>query len=261
MITFVKYHGTGNDFILIDDRKTMHQLSAEQIKSLCDRHFGIGADGLIQIRNKKDYDFEMLYYNSDGQVGSMCGNGGRCAVAFSHSLGLIKENATFLAFDGNHRAKVVSQNPYIVKLEMKDVTKIEKTGEAIVMNTGSPHYTTFVEDLKELDVFNEGRKIRYSARYKIDGTNVNFVEQKNGLLFVRTYERGVEDETLSCGTGVTASVLSAAFLNKIDSNKYNVITPGGDLVVYYNKDQNGFSDIWLEGKAQAVFYGEIIQDN
>ena len=261
MISFVKYHGTGNDFILIDDRQTLHELSAETIRKMCDRHFGIGADGLIQLRNKKGYDFEMLYYNSDGLTGSMCGNGGRCATAFAHSLGLINDRSKFIAFDGPHESKIVSFNPYVISLHMNDVQNIENNSDFIYMNTGSPHYISFIDSVGNLDVVKEGRKIRYNSRFNQEGTNVNFIQEKDGALHVRTYERGVEDETLSCGTGVTASVLAAAFAGRNISSGCTVFTPGGKLTVYFKKTESGFTDIWLEGNAEMVFAGELKLEN
>ena len=257
MITFVKYHGTGNDFILIDDRYSLQSLSSEVIRKLCDRHFGIGADGLIQLRNKDGFDFEMLYYNSDGLKGSMCGNGGRCITAFAHSLGIIKEKAIFSAFDGTHEAKIISGNPYIVSLHMNDVTEIEDNSEFIYLDTGSPHVVIYVEDVKAIDVIGPGREIRYNKRFKEAGTNVNFVQEVNGDIYVRTYERGVEDETLSCGTGVTAAVIASSFSERNISSGCNVFTPGGKLKVYFEIEGNRYSKIWLEGKAEKVFNGEV----
>lgn len=257
MIAFVKYHGTGNDFIIIDDRQTRYDLKAGTIRKMCDRHFGIGADGLIQLRNKEGYDFEMLYFNSDGSPGSMCGNGGRCVAAYSHSLGLTGNIIRFTAFDGLHEAKIVSLNPYVVRLHMNDVEQIENSQEFIFMNTGSPHYISFMENIHDLDILKEGRKIRYNERFINEGVNVNFVSVKNGVLHVRTYERGVEDETLSCGTGVTASVLAADYSGKNITSGCIVHTPGGELSVYFKKEGLKFSDIWLEGKAEMVFEGTM----
>jgi diaminopimelate epimerase len=257
MMTFTKYHGTGNDFILIDDRITKLNISPENIKKLCNRHFGIGADGMILIRNKMGYDFEMLYYNSDGLPGSMCGNGGRCSVAFAHTLGIIKDKTVFVAFDGVHEAVIISAEPYVVKLHMNDVREIEKGTDFYFLDTGSPHYITFRSDLDSLNVLAEGRTIRYNKRFNVEGTNVNFVVIKNNELLIRTYERGVEDETLSCGTGVTASVLAASIHSNTISSGCKVHTPGGILNVHFKKSGNGFTDIWLEGEATKVFEGQI----
>ncbi len=257
MIPFQKYHGTGNDFILIDDRKSQMQWGVNQVKELCDRHFGIGADGLILIREKGGYDFEMLYYNSDGNIGSMCGNGGRCAVAFANTIGIAQTDKGFYAFDGPHKALVISRNPYLIRLQMSDVFNVETGKDFIFMNTGSPHYTVFVNDVKNIDIVAKGREVRYNERFKDVGTNINFVEKRENDLFVRTYERGVEDETLSCGTGVTAAALSASVLGYQLGNESELETPGGRLRVYYKRRQDGFEDVWLEGPAQMVFEGII----
>ena len=213
---------------------------------------------MILIRTKKDFDFEMAYFNSDGMPGSLCGNGGRCAVAFAHSLGIIKEHTSFIAFDGEHKANIIQTNPYIVKLQMKDVDQIETNATFTFLDTGSPHYISFRDNIDSIDIVNEGRKIRYNDRFKKDGTNVNFVEIKEGELYIRTYERGVENETLSCGTGITAAVLAASFTGKINSDSCLVNTPGGKLTVFFKKNGDRFSDIWLEGPASMVFKGELI---
>jgi diaminopimelate epimerase len=255
MTTFAKYHGTGNDFILIDDRESTLQFSAEQIQQMCHRHFGIGADGLILIRNDGKNDFRMDYYNSDGQIGSMCGNGGRCAVAFASALGLINSSCIFSAFDGNHRAEVVSIVPFVVRLEMKDVSKIEAGDGFLFLNTGSPLYIQFRECVDKIDIVTEGRRIRNSERFKSDGVNVNFVETNQNSIYLRTYERGVENETLSCGTGITASVLAAAFSGYVNSSPCDVETPGGNLKVHFQREGDGFKDIWLEGQVEFVFTG------
>jgi diaminopimelate epimerase len=257
MMHFVKYHGTGNDFIIVDDRITRMDLNKDEIKFLCDRHFGIGADGLILMREKDGFDFEMLYYNSDGLPGSMCGNGGRCSVAFAHSLKLVNNRADFIAFDGPHEALINSVNPYEIKLHMSDVDSVEKKDDFIYMNTGSPHYVTFINDLEKLDIVSEGRKIRFNERFKKEGTNVNFVRIDGDRLHIRTYERGVEDETLSCGTGVTASVLGASLISENIKSGCKVQTPGGILRVYFINKEMHFSEVWLEGGVTEVFRGEI----
>lgn len=259
-IQFYKYHGTGNDFIMIDDRLNKLTPSVEEVQLLCDRHFGIGGDGLIRIVKKDGFDFEMIYYNSDGNLGSMCGNGGRCAVAFAHFLKIINEETNFLAYDGPHEAIVLSDSPMNVKLKMADVLNLYKVKGAITLNTGSPHYVTFVKSVKDLDVVKKGKAIRNSPQYKSEGINVNFVEIEDNFIHVRTYERGVEDETLSCGTGVTAAVLAAVFSGKLKNKDECVVyTPGGKLKVHFSKEGHGFEQIWLEGPAVAAFSGSVLK--
>lgn len=254
--TFYKYQGTGNDFILFDDREqTFNENDEATIARLCDRHFGIGADGVMLLRKENGYDFRMVYFNSDGRPSSMCGNGGRCLSRFAADIGAVTKNEVrFIAVDGPHEAII---GPETVQLKMNDVTKVE-TGEGFYyLNTGSPHYVKFADNVPQLDVFEEGRGVRYNERFRKEGTNVNFVgEEKNGI-YVRTYERGVEDETLSCGTGVTASALAASIKGIAPEKKCNVQTPGGKLTVHYQRTGNSFTDIWLEGPATFVFKGEI----
>jgi diaminopimelate epimerase len=266
---FVKYEGSGNDFIIIDNRnKILRDINALLVRKLCGRKFGIGADGFMLLQNKEGFDFEMIYYNSDGNEGSMCGNGGRCIVAFAHSLGIIKDEIRFWAVDGEHKAQLLTpslregekkRNQLMVNLKMINVNQLEIGEDYLYLNTGSPHFVKFVKDLKNLDVYNEGGKIRYNERFKNSGTNVNFVEEFSDHLFVRTYERGVENETLSCGTGVTASALAWAMKNNLHSvQKCKIHTPGGDLWVKLNRNTTQtFHDIWLEGPATFVFKGEI----
>jgi diaminopimelate epimerase len=255
--TFYKYEGTGNDFILFDDRENSFDTSdIKLISHLCDRRFGIGADGLMLLRNKQGYDFEMVYFNSDGNPSSMCGNGGRCISRFANDIDAVKKNEVhFLAVDGEHVAII---GPETVKLKMNDVNEIETGINFFFLSTGSPHYVKFTSHVAEMDVFGEGKKIRNSERFAKEGTNVNFVMQENGGIFVRTYERGVEDETLSCGTGVTASALAAA-LKGISSSpeKCLVHTRGGNLTVHFKRTENHFTNVWLEGPATFVFKGEI----
>lgn len=258
-ISFAKYHGTGNDFILIDDRENKIQLSKEQIGQLCDRRFGIGADGLIILRKLTGYDFNMIYFNADGNQSSMCGNGGRCITAFAKTLGIINGEAKFHAVDGPHQSFITNESPVIVKLKMSDVSSVENQNDFIFLDTGSPHYVKFVDDITSVDVVAEGKNIRNNERFREKGTNVNFVQTSSGGLVVRTYERGVEDETLSCGTGVTASALAAVIKNKTsgENGVLEVRTPGGKLSVYFEKSVNGFVNIWLEGAAEFVFSGEM----
>jgi diaminopimelate epimerase len=261
-LAFSKYHGTGNDFIIADDRADKIRLSPEHIKQLCDRHFGIGGDGLILIRKHKVSDFEMLYYNSDGQTGSMCGNGGRCAVAFANKNHIGSSKPTFSAFDGLHEAELLSTEPPVVKLKMQDVHKIEINDDFIFLNTGSPHYVCFADDVAAINVVEEGKKIRNSNRFAAEGTNVNFVRITDEGLQMRTYERGVENETLSCGTGVVAAVLASVVSKRLaDTGIWAVSTPGGVLKVHYKKENNTFTDVFLEGPAMEVFSGSIELEN
>ncbi|AYM99336.1 diaminopimelate epimerase [Chryseobacterium sp. 3008163] len=251
---FYKYQGTGNDFVMLDNRSgEWNNLSIKHIQKLCDRRFGIGADGLIKINTAEGVDFEVDYYNSDGSK-SFCGNGARCSVAFAHFLSIFKNNKTvFTAIDGLHEAEIDED---IVKLKMGDVDTINTDGDDSVLDTGSPHYVKYVEDISNFNVFAEGNSIRNSANYQEKGINVNFVENiSDDEIFVRTYERGVEDETYSCGTGVTASALT--FLQKSNLTSIKVKTLGGDLKVYAEKNGNSFQEIWLEGPAKQVFSGKV----
>ncbi len=255
-VNFYKYQGTGNDFIIIDNRKNNVSLSDMQINQLCDQRFGIGADGLMLLENHPSLDFNMKYFNADGKESTMCGNGGRCLVAFAKSISLIDKKTNFNAIDGVHKATINKNNS--ISLQMQDVSYVRLVNTNYFLNTGSPHYVTFRDDIKNIDVYNRGREIRYSAEFSPEGTNVNFVEFQNNKLFVRTYERGVENETLSCGTGVTASAISASIYSDSDKNSYDIITKGGYLNVSFKKqDSNTFSDIWLTGPATFVFNGEI----
>ena len=253
---FHKYQGTGNDFIIIDNRNwSITDLPVEKVKLLCDRRFGIGADGLMLLNPKTGYDFEMKYYNSDGKEGSMCGNGGRCMVQFAYNLGMHKNAYHFIAVDGEHEAEIDGD---IVNLKMKDVNGIREFEGDYILNTGSPHCVKAVSDVMEYDVYNKGMETRYSAEFAKEGINVNFVEEKGpDEIVVRTYERGVEDETLSCGTGVTASAL-VCHHNDAGYNEVTVITKGGKLTVKYDRiDDNTFRNIWLCGPAEKVFEGDV----
>ncbi len=251
-----KYQGTGNDFVLIDNRKQDVLLTKENIKWLCDRRFGIGADGLMLLEFQEGVDFKMVYYNSDGNESSMCGNGGRCITAFAKRLGIIENSAKFMAIDGMHDAKIKDE---FVSLKMNDVKQIETGENYYYLNTGSPHYVKFVDDIDALDVYTEGKNIRYNERFIAEGTNVNFIQKKEQELVVRTYERGVEDETLSCGTGVTAAALVAALTgNSSTKNNCSIKTLGGNLNVTFEKVlENNFYNIWLEGLAVFVFNTSI----
>ncbi len=254
---FFKYQGAGNDFVMLDNRLGDYdKISIKDIRSLCDRKFGIGADGLIVISNRDEYDFEMIYYNADGSS-SFCGNGARCAVSFAQYLGIIDEKAHFLASDGEHNAVYRSG---LVALQMADVREVVRSNEGLVLNTGSPHYILFKDSINEISVLEEGRKIRYSDEFIENGINVNFVEKiDDSRIRVRTYERGVEDETLSCGTGVTAAALVTVMMNKQPGDyTIHVKVEGGELLVKckYLGEQS-FSNIELIGPATKVFKGEI----
>jgi diaminopimelate epimerase len=256
-IVFYKYQGTGNDFILFDNRNLeLPILESSTIKKLCDRRFGIGADGLIILATKEGYDFEMVYYNSDGNQSTMCGNGGRCMVRFAYDLGIHKSTYNFLAIDGAHQAEIDTNN--IVRLKMQDVNSVEEHSSYSILNTGSPHFIKYSNDVRKIDVQKEGHDIRYSDAFENEGVNVNFVENTGQYsIFVRTYERGVEAETLSCGTGVTAAALVSAH-NERGFNVVEVKTMGGDLSVEFTKtgDEN-FTDIYLCGPATFVFKGSV----
>jgi len=256
-IDFVKYHGTGNDFIMINDTSgNTGMLSIKTVSFLCDRRFGIGADGLIILKNHHDADFEMIYYNSDGKEGSMCGNGGRCIVAFAKKAGLISRSARFKSIDGIHEAQIRENG--IISLKMKDITNIEQGKGYYFLDTGSPHYVTFIKGLKNYDVFGEGRKIRNSNRFREEGTNVNFAEDTENGIFVRTYERGVENETLSCGTGVVASAVCYAVEKNLVTDHVEINTRGGNLLVRFDREgKTSFTNIRLEGHATYVFSGTI----
>ncbi len=256
ILNFSKYQGAGNDFIIIDNRTGFfNNEDQDLISRLCDRRFGIGADGLMLVQDKEKFDFEMVYFNSDGFEGTMCGNGGRCIVAFAYNRKIIGDSAKFMAIDGEHDAVVLSPN--YVKLKMGDVHQVETGEDYYFLNTGSPHYVTFRDSLEKFDVYQEGRKIRYNDRFKLEGTNVNFVELRKNALFVRTYERGVEDETYACGTGITASAIAAALKLDVAQSEFNVKALGGDLKVSFSKKSNAFENIWLEGPATPVFDGTI----
>jgi diaminopimelate epimerase len=259
-LKFNKYQGAGNDFILIDNRENVvNELSTATVAQLCDRRFGIGGDGLMLLENLDGYDFKMVYYNADGNEGSMCGNGGRCIVAFAKHLGIITDTTKFLATDGEHYAKISEEGNW-VSLQMIDVANVNRDGDAYVLNTGSPHFVKLTSDLEVKDVYNEGYAIRNNATYKTEGINVNFVEkqQEGNGYFVRTFERGVENETYACGTGVTAVALAMA---KHNHQFGTISTPvkvlGGNLNIRFDYDGEKFSNIFLEGPAELVYQGEI----
>ncbi len=257
-VHFYKYQGAGNDFILVDNREnTINHHNVKLIAHLCNRRFGIGGDGIMFLQNKAGYDFEMVYYNADGQPSSMCGNGGRCIVAFAKFLGIIKNETDFLAVDGPHHARI-SENGDWVSLQMIDVNEVNKDGDAYVLNTGSPHYITLADNLEHKDVYTEGHAIRNNETYRANGINVNFVEKTDNGYFVRTFERGVEDETYACGTGVTAVALAMAkHHNQTGAIETPIKVLGGDLNIRFNYDGHAFTHIFLEGPAVMVFEGEV----
>ena len=256
-IIFYKYEGTGNDFVMIDNRQnTFPKNNLKLIERLCDRRFGIGADGLILLENDSETNFKMVYYNSDGNESSMCGNGGRCLVAFAKRLNVIQNSATFIATDGLHHATLL-ENEY-VSLQMKDVDEVKIEDSYVFLNTGSPHHVILVEDIENWDVKNNGAKIRYSDLYGKAGSNVNFVKQKTDNHFaIRTYERGVEDETLSCGTGATAVAIAMNAIGKTNSHTIKIDVEGGQLEVSFDKVDDRFVNVFLKGPASFVFKGEI----
>ncbi len=256
-LEFYKYQGTGNDFILIDNRDlSFDKNDYNTISKMCHRKFGIGADGLILLEKSDKADFKMRYFNADGKKGSMCGNGGRCIVHFANFLKIIKDSCVFDAPDGLHKAII---NGNIISLQMSDVEDVELSNSNIFLNTGSPHHITFTDNVSNLDVYNKGRKIRYGAPYFEEGTNVNFVEQLGENTFkMRTYERGVENETLSCGTGATAVAIAVNKLNKTTDNHINLETLGGNLEVFFNKKDKKYTNVFLKGKVEQVFKGEYL---
>lgn len=256
-LDFYKYQGTGNDFVMIDNRSLFFpKANVALIERLCDRRFGIGADGLILLENDADTDFKMVYYNADGNESSMCGNGGRCLVAFAKQLKMIENATTFIATDGMHHATVAPDG--LVSLQMIDVNEIKITPEYAFLNTGSPHHVQRVDDLKNYNIKEKGAAIRYGDLYGKAGSNVNFVSQINENTFaVRTYERGVEDETLACGTGVTAVAIAMNATGITTSNAIQLNVEGGKLEVSFEKSGNQYIHIFLKGPAELVFKGQI----
>ncbi|HLP93574.1 MAG TPA: diaminopimelate epimerase [Saprospiraceae bacterium] len=262
---FWKYQGAGNDFIMVDQRQKqwLTRTDTDRIARLCDRRFGIGADGLILLESKSGFDFEMIYFNADGRESTMCGNGGRCIAAFAHHLGIVGEKCLFHAIDGPHEASIRAETAdnCWVELKMIDVQQVEYDKDAYVLNTGSPHYVQFVSQLDQKDMVREGKAVRYGERFKQEGINVNLIESNpDGTLKIRTYERGVEDETLACGTGVTAAAIAAFIRQKAPLGDFEipVHARGGDLAVRFSAQADGsFSQIWLCGPAVRVFEGTI----
>ncbi len=282
MQAFFKYQGAGNDFIILDNRTLwMDGSDVQLIKNLCDRRFGIGADGLMLLENANGYDFKMRYFNADGREGSLCGNGGRCIVAFAKDLGLIQSDRTeFLAVDGPHTAILTGISTlqefdqtfpvtdqagsafhpkYTIRLQMQDITEISRDGEAWVLNTGSPHYVEEIQGLSQFALVEVSKKIRYGAVYGNEGINVNFVEGVGPNAYeIRTYERGVEDETYACGTGATAAAIAMAEKNGLQGpQKITMKAVGGLLNIYFNKKGNQYTEVYLEGPAEFVFEGNL----
>jgi diaminopimelate epimerase len=259
LVHFAKYHGTGNDFILLDGRKMKFPgHSPSLIRQLCHRRFGIGADGLIVLESSESHDFSMRYYNADGKEGSMCGNGGRCIVDFARKLGIVSTETVFEGVDGIHHASVLSGGE--VRLKLTDVCGIQTLEDGYLLDTGSPHFVKFVEQLDQVVMEVEGKEIRHQDRFGKEGVNVNFVnlDQQKEVLHVRTYERGVEAETWSCGTGVTAAAICASLHHKSDKNSFHIRTQGGDLKVDFQEKTNlCFEEVYLTGPILHVYDGTV----
>lgn len=262
MIHFEKFHGAGNDFILIDNRQNNISLSSKLINEICHRRFGVGADGLIELllSSEKGINFKMKYYNSDGEEGSFCGNGGRSFVAFANYLGVCEQKITFEATDGIHEAEILSseRDLWQISLQMKNVDILKKLDDnEYFLDTGSPHAVIFVHNTDLADVEGMGKMVRYQKRFAPAGTNVNFVSAAKGTISVRTYERGVEAETFSCGTGVTASAIAAADYYNLSENIIPIQTQGGNFTVQFQKNNQNFQNIRLNGPVKRVFSGKI----
>ena len=255
-ISFDKYQGCGNDFIIINNlSNTFPNISVDLIKNLCDRNFGIGADGLILINESKKEPFEMVYYNADGNVSSMCGNGGRCAIHYCNQKSIIKNKSNFLAFDGLHFGEVFDD---YIKISMQNVEGYKLINDDIFIDSGSPHLVKILKNISEINILKTSRDIQKLQEFKFEGVNVNYVTiVDNETIQIRTYERGVEDETLSCGTGAVAAALSFCILSNPNLEKVSVKTRGGDLFVDFKNEKNNFYDIYLSGKVKKVFSGEI----
>jgi len=257
-IEFYKYHGAGNDFVMVDCRQADEFLfDNKTVGFLCNRHLGIGADGLILLLNDPSAEFRMKYFNSDGMEGTMCGNGGRCIVAFARDLGIIHQKTLFSGIDGLHHAEILDNG--LINLKMIDVEGVKELGDGYLVETGSRHFVTFRKSISDIDVFKEGREIRHQPRFANEGTNVNFVEIVSETVFkMRTFERGVENETLACGTGAVASAISSHYHQKTDKNSFTIHAPGGILTVSFTvQNKEIYSNIWLKGPAKFVFKGQI----
>lgn len=255
-IAFSKYQGTGNDFIIIHDPDKQFPVGdVALIAHLCHRRFGIGADGLMLVVPEEGHAFRMVYFNSDGRPSTMCGNGGRCIAAFAHRIDQAPASGSFLAVDGPHHYEILSDGT--VRLHMIDVEGFIMQGNDYILQTGSPHYVRFTDDIDGLDLVREARSVRYSDQFSKEGINVNFVEVSQGTCAMRTYERGVEDETYSCGTGTVAAALSIAIRNEMESGPVILQTKGGQLKVDFQLINGAYSNIWLEGPAVHVFDGKV----
>jgi diaminopimelate epimerase len=253
---FAKYEGAGNDFVIIDAMESSIYLTAAQIQQICDRRFGVGADGLIFIRPSKNADYEMVYHNADGDIGSMCGNGARCAFTFARRRGYVGDSCDFVAYDGLHTARSLSGD--WVEVSMSDVDDLSEVSGDCILDTGSPHYVRFVSGLDDMDIVKEGRRVRYSKPFKEEGINVNFVEVYPDFLRLVTYERGVEDRTLACGTGAAAVALVNANKQGLLEGPIVLKADGGELSVNFKRTGTGFTNVVLQGPANEVFTGTSI---
>ena len=254
--SFYKSHGAGNDFILFDNRLGDFNLDQAAIVRLCDRRFGVGADGLMTLNQSSDSDFHLDYYNADGSLGSLCGNGSRCAVALAHQLQMIGEETQFSAADGIHTARL-DPHKNLVALDMHDVKTIQDRKESIFLDTGSPHDIRLVDQLNDLDVEHLGRQLREDI-YGPEGANINFIEQKSSNTFaIRTYERGVEAETLACGTGAVAAAIAMHYSQKTSATSLELDALGGTLHISFNPTAEGYTDVVLTGPAAFVFKGDL----
>lgn len=262
VLKFYKYQGAGNDFVLINNMNGEISLNSKQIENICNRNFGIGADGLMMLEKDTNNDFYMRYFNADSSEVAMCGNGGRCIVLFAHHQGVIGKNTTFNSLDGIHSAQIINDNGIEghVKINLINVNEIVEYNNDIFMNTGVPHYIQFVDNVDHVDIQKEGSFIRYNEMFKPEGTNVNFVEISGiGAIKVRTYERGVEGETLACGTGATAAAIATSLKFQPSINSFKVSVQGGELNIDFNKlSSHNYINIQLEGGAKATFKGEFI---
>lgn len=254
-IKFDKYESGGNDFVLIDDRRNLHDLTSTKIRDICSRNFGVGSDGLIILKNSRIADIKMLYFNSDGKQSTLCGNGTRCLFSFALSLGVIKKRATIEISDEIYTAKISNKN--LVSLKMKNINNIILSDNKAFLNSGSPHHVEITDDLDQISVKKKGAKIRFSMKYLPNGTNVNFCNKISDKKFeIRTYERGVENETLSCGTGATATAVAVHAMGLTSQTEIIIQTKGGGLTVSFEVSKKGYKNIFLEGPAKFVFKGE-----